>query len=316
MSSDLVPQIETFRPIVLRLLKDGEARSAKDIQRLAAEAAGLSEAATGQVIASGQPRYVNRVSWACSSLAVGGLLERPRRGWYQITDNGRAVESRNLSAYSEQDMLEWPIWQAYQRELEDRKRASGDNDASLAAPATEPVSLDPLEAIEESYKAFNDHTETRLRRRLQEASPDFFEKAVVDLLWAMGYGGSHGEKQRVGKSGDNGIDGIIRQDALGLSNVYIQAKRYSDSNPVGSPAIRDFIGALDSHGATQGVFITTSRFSSSAANAANNYRHGKIVLIDGIRLTTLLVDYSVAVRKVKEFTLYDVDEEYFEADLD
>nr|WP_255498913.1 MULTISPECIES: restriction endonuclease [unclassified Leucobacter] len=213
-------------------------------------------------------------------------------------------------------MLEWPIWQAYQRELEDRKRASGDNDASLAAPATEPVSLDPLEAIEESYKAFNDHTETRLRRRLQEASPDFFEKAVVDLLWAMGYGGSHGEKQRVGKSGDNGIDGIIRQDALGLSNVYIQAKRYSDSNPVGSPAIRDFIGALDSHGATQGVFITTSRFSSSAANAANNYRHGKIVLIDGIRLTTLLVDYSVAVRKVKEFTLYDVDEEYFEADLD
>ena len=128
----------------------------------------------------------------------------------------------------------------------------------------------------------------------------------------MGYGGTHGKKQHVGKAGDGGIDGIIRQDALGLTNVYIQAKRYADHNKVSEPEIRNFIGSLDARGANLGVFITTSTFQKGAEITAAGYRHGRIVLIDGIKLTSLMLDYGVAVHKSRVFTLYEIDDDFFE----
>ena len=161
-------------------------------------------------------------------------------------------------------------------------------------------------------QSFNATTETELRRRLQSASPEFFEKAVLDVLWAMGYGGAQGERKVVGKSGDGGVDGIISQDKLGLTNIYVQAKRYADGNSVGSPEIRNFIGALDSRGANLGVFITTSSFAPAARTTAENYRHGRIVLIDGIRLTRLMLSYGVAVHKAHEFTVYEIDDDFFD----
>ncbi|MBS6073234.1 MAG: restriction endonuclease, partial [Actinomyces urogenitalis] len=164
-------------------------------------------------------------------------------------------------------------------------------------------------------RAFNAQTETSLRKRLQEASPEFFERAVIDVLWAMGYGGTHGEKQHVGRSGDGGIDGVIRQDALGLTNIYIQAKRYADTNKVGEPEIRNFIGSLDTQGASLGVFITTSSFQPGAVHTAEGYRHGRIILIDGLRLTSLMLAYGVAVHKTREFTLYEIDDDFFDEEL-
>ncbi|MDT9409404.1 restriction endonuclease [Corynebacterium rouxii] len=146
-------------------------------------------------------------------------------------------------------------------------------------------------------QAFNYKVETELRNRLQQASPEFFEKAVIKLLWAMGYGG---------------IDGIISQDALGLTNVYIQAKRYSDTNKVGDPEIRNFIGSLDAQGANLGVFITTSSFLPKAQQSAARYRHGRIVLIDGQKLTRYMLNYGVAIQKKQEFTLYEIDEDFFD----
>ncbi len=130
-----------------------------------------------------------------------------------------------------------------------------------------------------------------------------------------GYGGAHGEKQRVGRSGDGGIDGVIRQDALGLTNIYIQAKRYADTTRVGSPGIRNFIGAFDSVGANLGVFITTSSFLPATVRTAEGYRHGKIVLVDGLKLTSLMLDYGVAVHKSQEFILYEVDDDFFDEEL-
>lgn len=174
---------------------------------------------------------------------------------------------------------------------------------------------DSVQAMSETEQSYNAQTETDLRKRLQEVSPEFFEKAVIELLWAMGYGGAHGEKRHVGCSGDGGIDGIIQQDTLGLTNVYIQAKRYFDSNKVGEPEIRNFIGSLDSRGATLGVFITTSTFQPNAERTANNYRHGKIVLINGIKLTSLMLSYGIGVQKRREFSLYDIDDDFFEDDL-
>lgn len=161
-------------------------------------------------------------------------------------------------------------------------------------------------------KTVNSSTEAELLDRLRAGSPEFFEKAVVELLWAMGYGGAHGERQRVGGTGDGGVDGIIRQDALGLSTIYVQAKRYAQTNTVGSSEIRNFIGALDSRGASQGVFITTSRFAVAAQQTAANFRHGKIELIDGVRLTSLMLNYGVAVHEARTFRIYELDEDFFE----
>ncbi|MDY5128968.1 restriction endonuclease [Actinotignum urinale] len=204
-------------------------------------------------------------------------------------------------------MLEWPAWQVYQDEVNTRNR-----DTTVSSEPSHQIDADPIEVMTASERTFNAQTETTLRKRLQESSPEFFEKAVIEVLWAMGYGGTHGEKQHVGRSGDGGIDGIIRQDALGLTNIYIQAKRYADTNKVGDSEIRNFIGSLDSRGANLGVFITTSSFQPSAERTATGYRHGKIILIDGIKLTSLMLTYGVAVHKTREFTLYKIDDDFFD----
>lgn len=307
MASDNTPTIDQFRPAVLRVLADGQERAVRTVYELAATHMGMSAEVRAEKVPSGQHRYINRINWACSGLTQAGLLERPRRGHYRITENGRAVDSRSLAEYSEKDMLEWPVWRDYQEEIAARKRGIPD------APEPDPHdSADPVEVMANAERSFNAQTETVLRKRLQEASPEFFEKAVIDVLWAMGYGGTHGEKQHVGRSGDGGIDGIIRQDALGLTTIYIQAKRYADTNKVGTPEIRNFIGSLDSRGANLGVFITTSSFQPAAERTVAGYRHGKIVLIDGIKLTSLMLAYGVAVHKARDFTLYEIDDDFFD----
>lgn len=307
MASDNTPTIDQFRPVVLRVLADGQERAVRDVCELVAARMELPADVRAERIASGQHRYVNRINWACSGLTQAGLLERPKRGHYRITDNGRTVDARSLAEYSEKDMLEWPVWQAYQEEIAARKREVPDTLESTAKEEANPV-----EVMAAAERTFNAQTETALRKRLQEASPEFFEKAVIDVLWAMGYGGTHGEKQHVGRSGDGGIDGVIRQDALGLTNIYIQAKRYADTNKVGDPEIRNFIGSLDSRGANLGVFITTSSFQPTAERTAAGYRHGRIILIDGIKLTSLMLAYGVAVHKAREFTLYEIDDDFFD----
>ncbi|MGQ4553712.1 restriction endonuclease [Dermabacteraceae bacterium CCM 9519] len=329
MSVDLVPPIDVFRPAVLRALKGGEAFPFRDLCTRVADQMQLSNEAREQCVPSGQPRYINRITWACSSLNLAGLVRRPKRGWYEITADGRVLDARGLHSYSEKEMLEWPAWANYQGEIADRRKGedtgetplldSGKGDAGktgLSVTAESRESVDPVEAIESGVQEFNAKVETELRRALQEASPEFFEKAVIELLWAMGYGGAHGEKQHVGKTHDGGIDGLIRQDALGLQNVYIQAKRYADDNPVQAPAIQQFYGALGSRqGADRGVFITTSRFTKGAVEQAARYHDKAIVLIDGLKLTSLMLSYGVAVQKSREFTLYTVDEDFFDQDL-
>lgn len=307
LDTDETPSIDQFRPVVLRVLNDRQIRPFREICELAANHMNLSAAVRDERIPSGDARYVNRVTWACSALSHAELLARPKRGYYHITENGLAVDARNLSSYGEKEMREWPAWEQYQQEIAERRTKRGET-------ITNSVSFDtnPLEIMSEAERNFNAQTETELRKHLQESSPEFFEKAVIDLLWAMGYGGAYGKKQHTGRPGDAGIDGIIDQDALGLTSVYIQAKRYADTNKVGDPEIRTFIGSLEAHGANLGVFITTSDFQPAAKKHAENYRHGKIVLINGIKLTELMLSYGVAVHKKREFVLYDIDEDFFD----
>lgn len=309
--TDKSPTSDDYRPVVLRVLSNGETLAFRELHEKVADAIGLDETTREELIPSGQARYINRIAWACSGLTQAGLLNRPKRGHYEITDDGKVVDSRNLSKYSEIDMLEWPVWQAYQDEIAARKKetsASSDDGSSQ----DESESKSPSEVMAHTEQMYNLKVETELRSRLQQASPEFFEKAVLELLWAMGYGGAKDHKVHVGKPHDGGIDGIISQDALGLTNVYVQAKRYADNNRVGEREIRNFFGSLDAKGASLGVFITTSSFLPSAEETAKGYRHGRVILIDGKALTRHLLEYGVAVQKKQEFTLYEIDEDFFE----
>lgn len=306
---DNMPTIDQFRPVILRVLNDGEVCAAHELCERVADYMKLSEDVRNQRIPSGQRRYINRVQWARSGLTAAGLLDRPKRGEYRITENGRNVDSRNLTSYGEQDMYEWPVWCAYQEELRQRK------ERSQVANAPLDVEEDPLGAIEARVEDLNNSTETKLLQKLRTASPSFFEKAVLEVLLAMGYGGAYGVKEHLGQPGDNGVDGTIKQDALGLRNVYVQAKRYAEGNNVGGGDIRNFYGALAVKGADHGVFITTSSFTHEAVATAESYK-GKIVLIDGIQLTSLMLEYKVGVQKVKHFTVFKVDDDFFEEDAE
>lgn len=310
MGDAQLPQIEHFRPLVLRVLSDRRSRSVKDIYSEVADLAELSVEDRAQLVPSGKPKYINRIAWACSGLFHAGLLHRPKRAWYEITDDGLVVDARSVPYYSDRDMTEWAAWAQYQEELAARRKHGGSVRSSDDADS----SSDPLEQLEEGVEEANVKTETELRQMLQKSSPAFFEKAVLELLWAMGYGGAHGEKEHVGRTADGGIDGVINQDALGLHKVCIQAKRYQDGNNVSSGAIRDFYGALRERGAERGVFITSSKFTAEALRTASR-SNGGIVLIDGIRLTSLMVDYGVAVRKAREFVVFEVDEDFFDEDV-
>lgn len=335
-----VPNADYYRPATLRALADRQVKRKSELVAAVAVELELSEHALAERLPSGESRHQNRVTWALSSLLKAGLVARPARGRYQITGDGLTLNARGLERYSETDLMEWPAWQQYWAEVQQRREvAQSQNDEfalveanTAAAPppsrhsampggaagqaAEDAAEVDPLEQISELAALYSREVETELRRRLQEASPSFFEKAVLDLLWAMGYGGKHGARQLLGQSGDGGIDGMIRQDALGLSKVYVQAKRYADDNKVGRPAIQQFFGSLSSRGADRGVFITTSSFTAEARQEAEVYeRTGKrIILIDGLTLTRLMLEYQVGVQPKATHTLYEVDDDFFEGD--
>lgn len=322
-AADGVPTIDGCRPAVLRLMADGELRPLKDIVSGVAEVMELGEDVVAQKVSSGQGRLENRVGWACSSMKQAGLLDRPRYGRYQITDDGRTVHSRGLTEYSERDQQEWPTWRNYLSELAERKERQKLESGELESGAGDvragefdvvhagDSEMDPLSAVSDKVDELNDNVETELRAALQSSSPKFFEEAVLQLLWAMGYAGAQGEKQHLGRSHDGGIDGVIRQDPLGLQNVYVQAKRYADDNAIGGPDINSFYGALARLGADRGVFITTSRFTPAAKDAARQFQ-GRIVLIDGIRLTALMLRYGVGVEERQKFTVYSVNQDFFD----
>ncbi|MFN3602769.1 MAG: restriction endonuclease [Dietzia sp.] len=305
------PTIDGCRPAVLRLLSDGKDRRLRDIITGVADVLGLASEIVEQRIKSGQGRLDNRVGWACSSMYQAGLLDRPGWGIYRITQTGRQVDARGLREYSEADMVEWEKWRNYQAEIAERQsRSSVGETVSASEEDSSSEGADPLETVVSTVNELNDVVETELRQALQQGSPEFFERAVLEVLWAMGYGGDQGEKRHLGRTNDGGIDGVIRQDPLGLQNVYVQAKRYADRNHVTSSDIRNFIGALAGRGADRGVFITTSAFTPGARETASGI-HGRVILIDGIWMTSLMLRYGVGVEPREQLTVYQVNQDFF-----
>ena len=301
-----MPTWEGFMVPCLKVLSDGSTRNRREIRELAADLVELGDEERAVVLGSGQPMYANRVGWALSQLARVGALARPSRGNYVITEAGRQVLARfpNGITESQLDALGEDPDSAIQPYVPSTRARS-------VTPDGEATTLDPTEQIVEGVARIHSAVSKELLARLLGKEPAFFEQAVVDLLMAMGYGGAGGKGMATQLVNDGGIDGVIDQDVLGLNKVYIQAKRYAIGNSVGRPELQGFVGALSGK-ADRGVFITTSTFSQGAIEYAERNTNSRLILIDGNRLTDLMIRYGVGVQIKDTFHVVEVDEDFFE----
>lgn len=277
---------------------------------LLADEFGLSGEDRGEMLPSGrQSRLSNRVAWAVTYLHKAGLVRRVARGTYAATDAARplldAPPDRITVPFLEERFPSLREFRARSRDESDGAEASTVSPAGIANET-------PDDAVDAAVAAIEARVRSDLLQKLLDMPPAFFEKVVVDLLLALGYGSTAEDAgERLGGSGDGGVDGIIREDRLGLDLNYLQAKRYRDT-AVTADQLRSFAGALDDKGARKGVFITTSRFTTDAERFAERQQMKRIVLIDGDRLTRLMLRHDVGVRPTRTIVLKRLDLDYFE----
>ncbi|CAL8973114.1 Mrr restriction system protein [Tessaracoccus sp. O5.2] len=304
-----MPNWEGFMIPTLRVLSDGVTRHWREFQPLVADEVGLTDEQKAERLSSGGVKYENRIGWGVSFLTNVGALTRPSRGHYQITDAGRTLIDLFPNGAREKDIKQLgedpasPI-RIYQSTVTRDKPVQ-----TTEIETADAAALTPIEQVQNGIERINQEIAADLLDRLQGKEPGFFEQAVVDLLLAMGYGGTTGTGNVTQLSNDGGIDGVIDQDILGLNRVYIQAKRYSVGNTVGRPDLQAFVGALSGK-ADSGVFITTSTFSNGAREYADNVPT-RIILIDGKRLTSLMIRYGVGVQVRETYKVVEIDEDFF-----
>jgi len=292
-----------MRPL-LALHSDGEPKTQQALRESLAIEFALSPEELEEMLPSGTARtFVNRVAWASTHMKEAGLLAKPTRGVSQITPRGLDALSTNPGR------VDMSILQEFSEYLEFRSRSSGKKARPKADEAAATDSGTPQEILETAYSEIREAVVDDLLSRLLDRDDRFFEHVVLDVLVALGYGGSRQDAaERVGRTGDGGIDGVIREDALGLEAIYVQAKKWATERTIGPREIREFIGALQDVEAVKGVFITTSAFSKEARELA---RRRRIVLLDGRELAGLMVDSGVGVTAVRRYEVRRIDEDYF-----
>lgn len=298
-----IPPVTHFRVPLLQLLGDGAERPLAEAAHALADVFKLTDEERSAVLPSGYPVVRHRTGWAGFHLRKAGLVDDSKRGILRITEEGKKLLATKTTSLSESVLMQFPKYQAW------RKAVS--NAAPLPIPAVVEADEEtsPEEAIANGYATLRANLAAELLERIMAKPSGFFEKLVVDLLLAMGYGGSRAEAGTVTKaSGDGGIDGVINEDRLGLDAVYVQAKRWEGN--VGVGPLREFVGSLSAHKAHKGVFITTSDFAPGAREFINQVSH-KIVLINGQRLAELMIDYGVGVSTRETYVLKRADEDYF-----
>jgi restriction system protein len=300
-----IPDFQTLMLPVLRKAADGEVSIQTVIESLA-EDFGLTDEERAELLPSGrQTTFANRAHWAKSYLGKAGLVALTKRSHFMITDRGRSVLADPPKRIDIPYLRRFEGFDAFRFPPDIQPKAQAD--AEMAASE-----LAPDEVMRQARDQLETDLGVELLSRIQSAPPAFFERVVVQLLTAMGYGGSRARAGRaLGRSGDGGVDGVIDEDALGLDRIYVQAKRYADGNPVGPGEIRDFFGALDQFKAGKGLFVTTSSFTSSAVKTVEGLSK-RIVLIDGARLTRLMIDYGVGCRIEDTLHVKKLDDEFFE----
>jgi len=296
-----IPDYQTLMLPVLAAAGGGEEHDASDLRESLAALFQLTEEDRNTLLPSGRQRtFDNRVSWAIFYLKKAVLLESPRRGVYRITERGRQALKEKPDHIDNAFLSRFPEFETF------RQRG-----VSTEGPAETPPlerAETPLELFEVSYQQLRSQLADELLQRVRSSPPDLLERLVIDLLLSMGYGSGKDSGLVLGQSGDGGVDGVINEDKLGLDVVYVQAKRWESC--VGRPEIQRFVGSLEGHRASKGVFITTSTFSREAREYVRTIGK-RIRLIDGDELAQLMVDYGVAVSEIHSYSLKRVDSDYF-----
>lgn len=300
-----LPTYENFMYPLLELFADGEVHLTRDMYEPLIEKFKLTKEQRELRLPSGKQTYVrNRIGWARTYLYKAGLIEKLKRGAYQITDEGRKVLSnQKITELDKKFLMKYDSAEKFYN----RRNNSVEKVANISNAVE---SKDPEEMIEEYYSEIKEEIQDELLKMINHMSPEFFENLIIQLVVAMGYGGNlKNAGDRLGGTGDDGVDGTINEDVLGLEKIYLQAKRWK-SNHVGSKDIRDFLGSLDLHNGTKGIFITTSYFSTSAKDTAErSSKH--VILIDGKELTNYMFEYNVGVQNEKEYVVKKVDYDFF-----
>ena len=301
-----IPDYQICMLPFLQFLGDSKEHSLREAEESLSKTFNLSDAERTELLPSGQQGiFKNRIGWARTYLKKACLVEAPKRGVFRITDRGLKTLSSNPTRIDAKFLGQFPEFMKF------REASKVTNEIATDLEAPEAVATaTPEEAIELAYQGLREQLAQELLSVIMSCSPTFFEQLVVDLLVKMGYGGSRRDAgERIGQTGDGGIDGIIKEDRLGLDAIFIQAKRWQGS--VGRPEIQKFVGALQGQRAKKGVFITTSTYTAEAVDYASRI-DTKVVLIDGKALSALMIDFDVGVSVSASYVVNRVDSDYFE----
>ena len=302
----MIPNYQQFMLPVLKSAANGAVNISDVVNKLADEMH-ISDEDRKIKISSGSSLLYGRVSWAKTYLLQAGLLESIGRGLFKATNEGLSLLSKNPKEINNKTLEKYPSFNAFKK----RSKKSKENTSNIIE-ASDLDELSPEEAIHQSLENLNSSLANELITRILKANPAFFENLIIKLLVAMGYSNNTDEGwEHTGKTGDDGIDGVINQDVLGVDKIYIQAKRYADNHSVTAGDLRNFIGALDMCRAVKGVFVTTSSFTADARNTVKKASKN-IVLIDGTQLTQLMIKYSVGCKTKETINIQKIDEDFFE----
>ncbi len=296
-----IPDYQALMLPLLKFASDGKEHSLREALDALAVEFQLTPEEVRQLLPSGtQEIFHNRVSWARSYMGKAGLLQSPKRGVFVITKRGREVLSQHPKAINAKALEQFPEFMAFRNLRHEKDKAAEQGDVPSSTPE---------ETMEAGYQRLRDSLAQELLDRVKASSPAFFERLVVDLLVQMGYGGSRKDAgEAIGRSGDGGIDGIIKEDRLGLDILYIQAKKWEGT--VSRPEIQKFVGALQGKHARKGIFLTTSAFSKEAHDFVQHIET-KVVLIDGATLAGLMIDHGVGTSTAATYEIKKVDQDYF-----
>ena len=309
-----VPGFQDLMLPFLKICKDGKERTVSEVGEVIANQLQLSEEDLQETMTSGQTKFYNRVAWVKSYFGKACLLDFPSRGKFKITKRGLELLKSEPETIRIKTLNQYPEFVKFHKK--NRHLQPAENEQNInTTPQEEIDPTTPEEQLENAYQDLRSQLASSLLETILKNPPAFFEQLVVDLLVAMGYGGSRKDAgQALGKTGDGGIDGIIKEDKLGLDIIYLQAKRYGIDNAVPSREVRDFTGSLEGHGAQKGVLITTSSFTRDGIDFVKRLQQKKIVLIDGEQLTQLMIDNDIGVSTTATYTIKKIDSDYFDVD--
>lgn len=303
-----IPDFQTLMLPLLKLLADKQEHAMREVTTSLSDQFHLTEEDRNLLSeVSGQGVMYNRTAWAKTYLKRAGLIEQPKRGFFKISASGEKVLKTPPSAINLKFLEQFPKYIAARNNQGQSEITPLPTEVAVIKSAT------PDELIASGVKSIRDNLVSEILEQIRIGTPFFFEKLVVNLFVKMGYGGAQqGSAWVTGRSGDGGIDGVIHEDKLGLDVIYIQAKRWKEGNTVGGPDMQQFVGALATRKAKKGIFVTASEFTKAAKEVVSQLGHEpRVVLIDGVMLANLMIDYNVGVSIAETYEIKKVDSDYF-----